>query len=169
MLQASLDYGRKDEGRQLERRLNAFWDLVSLGIVKRLRQDRDLFPLYNQVICEQIEQGIVEVVPHPNESKGCCVHYLPHHAVVKHDKDNTKVRIVYNASARSGAGTSLNDALLVGPKFNQRILDILLRFRSFQTALVADIKKAFLMVGVDEGDQDVLCFLRLKDRKQEPS
>ena len=89
--------------------------------------------------------------------------------MVKHDKDNTKVRVVYNASARSGAGTSLNDALLVGPKFNQRILDILLRFRSFQTALVADIKKAFLMVGVDEGDQDVLCFLRLKDRKQEPS
>ena len=25
------------------------------------------------------------------------------------------------------------------------------------------------MVGVDEGDQDVLCFLWLKDRKQEPS
>ena len=99
------------------------------------------------------------MVPHPDESKRDRVHYLPHHTVVKHDKDNTEVQVVYNASARSGAGTSLNDALLVGPKFNQRILDILLRFRSFQTALVADIEKAFLMVGVDKGDQDVLRFL----------
>ena len=130
-------------------------------LVKRLRQDRDLFRLYNQVICEQIEQGIVEVVPHPDESMGDRVHYLPHHAVVKHDKDTTKVRVVYDASVRSGAGTSLNDALLVGPKFNQRILDVLFRFRSFQTALVADIEKAFLIVGVDEGDQNVLRFLWL--------
>lgn len=88
---------------------------------------------------------------------------------MKHSKDTTKVRVVYDASARSGTGISLNDALLVGPKFHQRIIDILLRFRCYQTALVADIEKAFLMTGIDEGDKDVLRFLWLKDRKQEPS
>ena len=70
------------------------------------------------------------------------VHYLPHHAVVHHDKDTTKVRVVYDASAKSN-GSSLNDCLHVGPKFNQRINELLFRFRSYPVSLVADIKKAF--------------------------
>ena len=54
------------------------------------------------------------------------VHYLPHHAVVRKDKATTKLRVVYNASARSN-GPSLNDCLNPGPKFDQKILDILSR------------------------------------------
>jgi hypothetical protein len=49
------------------------------------------------------------------------VHYLPHHAVVCQEKDTTKVRVVYDALAKSG-GPSLNDCLHVGHKFNQRIM-----------------------------------------------
>lgn len=57
------------------------------------------------------------------------------------------MRIVYNASAKS-AGPSLNDCVHAGPKFHQRILEILLRFQSFKFGLVADIGKAFLMISV---------------------
>ena len=49
-------------------------------------------------------------------------HYLPHHAVVRQDKDTSKVRIVYNASAHA-KGPSLNDCLHTGPKFNQKVLE----------------------------------------------
>lgn len=135
------------------------------SLVRRLRQNDSLFEQYNQVICEQMEKGIVVEVPHPEECEGNRVHY---HAVVKHTSTTTKVRIVYDASAKSGNSMSLNDSLLVGPKFNQRILDILLRFRVFKTALVADIEKAFLMVGVDRRDQDVLRFLWMKDWTKDP-
>ena len=68
------------------------------------------------------------------------VHYLPHHAVVRKDKSATKVRVVYDASARS-TGCSLNECLHKGPKFDQKILDILVRFRTYETALIADIKR----------------------------
>ena len=61
----------------------------------------------------------------PNIEK---IHYLPHHVVVHQDKQTTKARIVYDASARSD-GPSLNDCLHAGPKFDQRIFDLLLRFR----------------------------------------
>ena len=54
-------------------------------------------------------------------------HYVPHHAVVRRDRHTSKVRIVYDASAHV-KGPSLNDCLHTGPKFNQKVLDILLHF-----------------------------------------
>ena len=90
------------------------------------------------------------------------IHYLPHHAVIRHDKKTTKVRVVYDASARS-SGPSLNDCLYTGPKFNQKILEILLRFRSYPVAFIADIEKAFLMIAVTPRDRDVLRFLWVRD------
>ena len=77
-----------------------------------------------------------------NDPKPAQVHYLPHHAVIRRDKSTTKLRIVYDASSRSD-GPSLNDCLYKGPKFNQLILDLLLRFRSYKVALTADLEKAF--------------------------
>ena len=69
---------------------------------------------------------------------------------------------MYDASARSN-GPSLNDCLHTGPKFDQKILDILLRFRSHRVTLTADIEKAFLMLSVTERDRDVLRFLWFDD------
>ena len=42
-------------------------------------------------------------------------------------------------------------------------MDILLRFRASRIALTADIERAFLQIGVDEQDQDVLWFLWFDD------
>ena len=82
------------------------------------------------------------------------IQYLPHHAVTCQDNKTTKVRIVYDASAQS-SDSSLNDCLHTGPKFNQRILEILLIFRSYPVAFIADIEKAFLMISVNLKDRDV--------------
>ena len=60
------------------------------------------------------------------------------------------------------------DCLHVGPKFNQKILEILLRFRVHNVALVGDIEKAFLMITVNQKDRDVLRFLWLKDLRKRP-
>ena len=89
-------------------------------------------------------------------------HYLPHHAVIKEDKQTSKLRIVYDASARSN-GPSLNDCLYAGPTFGQNIMDILPRFRIHRVAVIADIEKAFLMVSVSEEDRDALRFLWIHD------
>ena len=110
------------------------------------------------LIKEQIKEGIVEVVPDPWAPVVEKVHYLPHHGVIRDDKQTTKLRIVYDASAKEG-GPSLNDCLYAGPPFGQFIFDILVRFRLHQVAMVADIEKAFLMVSVAKKDMDVLRFL----------
>ena len=77
------------------------------GLLRRLRHDPATLEQYDRTIKEQLEKGIIEVVDvlKPAPSK---VHYLPHHAVVHTDKTTTKLRVVYDASARS-SGPSLND------------------------------------------------------------
>ena len=113
------------------------------GLLCRLRQDPTILQEYNAIIQDQISKGIVQIVTDKEDVSSGKVHYLPHHAVIRKDKETTKVRVVYYASARS-SGPSLNDCLITGPKFNRKILDILLRFRSQRVALTADIEKAFL-------------------------
>lgn len=63
----------------------------------------------------------------------------------------------------------MNECLYKGPKFQQLILDLLIRFRAYKVALIADVEKAFLMIAIDEKDRDVLRFLWIDDvTKEEP-
>ena len=132
------------------------------GLIRRLKQSPHILLEYDRIISEQIAQGIVEVMGDAAPSLTGRLHYLPHHYVIREDKSTTKLRIVFDASARS-EGPSLNDCLYTGPSFGQNIAEILLRFRLFPVALVADIKKAFLMVSVVKEDRDALRFLWLDD------
>ena len=132
------------------------------GLLRRLKQDPPILKKYHRIIQEQLETGIVEEVSE-EEPTVKAVHYLPHHAVVRRDKSTTKVRIVYDASAKVAGSPSLNDCLLKGPKFNQLIFDILVRFRAYKFALTADLEKAFLMVSVEEADRNVLRFIWVDD------
>ena len=134
------------------------------SLICRLRQDKEVLQDYDNIIKTQLQKGIIEEVDSKNIGIIGQTHYLPHHAVVKKDRETTKVRVVYDASAKSkSSGCSLNDCLHIGPKFEQRILDILLRFRTYPIALTADIEKAFLMVGITEEDRDALRFLWITD------
>ena len=136
------------------------------NLLRRLKQTPQLLTEYDTIIRDQLDKGIVEMVTQPTVTASDRVHYLPHHGVVRQDKATSKLRIVYDASARS-EGPSLNDCLYTGPKFGQSIFDILLRFRLQQVALIGDIEKAFLMVSVCERDRDSLRFLWVTDPKAE--
>ena len=139
------------------------------GLLRRLRLTPNILQEYDSVIHKQLELGIVQPVSDMDLGVVGEVHYLPHHAVVKQDRETTKVRVVYDASAKATGGLSLNQCLHTGPSFNQKILDILLRFRSYPVALMADIEKAFLMVSVTEDDRNSLRFLWVDDiTKSEP-
>lgn len=68
-----------------------------------------------------------------------CVHYLPHHAVMKEDSIITKLRVVFDGSCKTSSGKSLNDILRVGPIIQSELFAIITRFR--QQYVITDIEK----------------------------
>ena len=104
------------------------------------------------------KNGITEEVISPGKLGE--THYIPHHPVIRHDKINTKIDKVFDASARNN-GPSLNDCLYKRPHLTPLLYHILLRFCSHVVAFTSDLEKAFLQINVNEGDLDYLRFLWL--------
>ena len=69
------------------------------SLLRRLRQTPDILKEYDNIIQQQLQKGIVEIVENLHTVPGR-VHYLPHHAVIRRDKETSKVRVVYDASVR---------------------------------------------------------------------
>ena len=130
---------------------------------QRLRRERSLLSEYDNIIQEQLKTGIVEEVPAEdlkNDKNTTRSHYLPHLAVVRKDRETTKVRVVYDGSAKaSKKERSLNDCLQTGPNHLPHVFNMMANFRKNIVGLTADIEKAFLMVGIQDGQRDFLRFL----------
>ncbi|GFX26893.1 integrase catalytic domain-containing protein [Trichonephila clavipes] len=108
--------------------------------------------------------NIIERVPEVELNNEC--HYLPHRPVIKLDSATTKIRPVFDASAREKGKPSLNDCLYKGVNLIELIPDILDRFRIYPVGIVADIEKAFLMLSVAPKDRDYLRFFFPCNEKQ---
>uniref|UniRef100_A0A914X9D3 Peptidase aspartic putative domain-containing protein n=1 Tax=Plectus sambesii TaxID=2011161 RepID=A0A914X9D3_9BILA len=136
------------------------------SLTKRLQEDQDLLIKYDEIIQDQLRKEIVEKVGEDTKV-GSIQHYLPHHPAITPLKTTTKLRIVYDASAKSRKNfNSLNECLYRGPVLLPDLAGILMRFRKSPIALTTDIEKAFLQVGLQEEDRDVTRFLWLKNPKK---
>ena len=72
---------------------------------------------------------------------------LPHHAIIREDKQTTKTRIiVFHASAKDSNGVSLNSCLEPSPALQLDLVGILLRLRENYVGLICDIEKMFLQI-----------------------
>ena len=86
---------------------------------------------HREAINKYVENGVAEEVPSdevtPTDWRP--VFYLPHHTIIWEDKQTTKTRIVFDASAKDSNGVSLNSCLEPGPALQPDLVGILLRFR----------------------------------------
>jgi len=104
---------------------------------------------YSAFLREYIDLGHMSLVTkEPPETQ----FFLPHHFVHKRESTSTKLRVVFDGSAKLTSGSSLNDLLLAGPTIQQKIFNILLRFRFFKVALCGDICKMYRCVRVSYPD-----------------
>jgi hypothetical protein len=126
------------------------------AVERRLEKDPEHKKQYHQFMTEYLTMGHMEKIPErqlqeiPNKTN-----YLPHHFVLKESSTTTSLRVVFDASAKTSNGTSLNDQLLVGPTIQDDIYAILLRFRLPRYVFTADIAKMYRQVNVTETDADL--------------
>nr|XP_034194643.1 uncharacterized protein LOC117610904 [Osmia lignaria] len=117
---------------------------------KKLAKDDKLKQQYSEYLREYCNLGhMCEITQQDNTHEG---YYIPHHAVVKAESLSTKVRVVFDASARSTNNLSLNDTLRVGPTIQDELIFIIMRFRLHNVVLAADIQKMYRQIRVRDSD-----------------
>ena len=148
---------KEEAGVLGESRSTAVRRFLSLERSLRLKGQ---FGQFAEVIQEYFDMGHAEQVPpssmHLSQEK---TFYLPMHAVRKSSSTTTKIRAVFDASAKSSSGTSLNDLLLVGPTVHPTLIDVLLRFRTHRVALTTDVSRMYRAVLLPESDRDLHRFV----------
>ena len=87
------------------------------------------------------------------------VYYFPMHAVRKETSSTSKIRVVFDASATTTSGMSLNDQLLAGSTVHSSLVDVLLRFRQHKLVLTADVSRMYPAVLLPKEQKDLHRFL----------
>ncbi|KYN14577.1 hypothetical protein ALC57_13211, partial [Trachymyrmex cornetzi] len=126
---------------------------------RKLRRHAELSAQYNDFLAEYLALGHMSAIESPSDTALTPV-YILHHSVLRETSSTTKLRVVFNASCKTTNGTSLNNHLLVGPKLQQDLPAILLRWRQWRVVYAADIAKMFRQILVNNLDTDfqrILC------------
>lgn len=127
------------------------------SLERRLLKQPSLYLQYCEFMREYLELGHMDLISPDNISSNTTsphTYYIPHHCVLKPDSSTTKLRVVFNASAKTPNQTSLNDHLLTGPKLQRDIFELLLKFRLHTYVLCADIKQMYRMILITPAHRD---------------
>ena len=137
------------------------------GSLKRLEntvrklEKQGLLEQYDAIIKEQLAEGIVE--PAEEQAVGR-EFYIPHKPVIRESAESTKLRIVYDASARAfDKAPSLNDCLHTGPPLQNQLWSVMVRARFHPVLTTGDMRQAFLQVRIHTQDRDAMRFHWIAD------
>ena len=141
----------KNKGGSLKRLENTVRKLENQGLLEQ----------YDAIIKDQLVEGIVE----PAEEQVVGREFnIPHKPVIRESAESTKLRIVYDASARAyDKVPSLNDCLHTGPPLQNQLWSVLVRARFHPVLTTGDMKQAFLQVRVRMQDRDAMRFHWIAD------
>ncbi|GFV36226.1 integrase catalytic domain-containing protein [Trichonephila clavipes] len=127
------------------KRLNGIWE--------KLNKSNTMGTLYKEFMNEYELLGHMEEIK--NETLVKINYYIPHHSVYKPEKTSTPLRVVFDESAKTTSGFSLNSILLNGGIIQQDLFSIVSRLRKHKYAFSADIKKMYRQILVDPNQRDL--------------
>ncbi len=114
---------------------------------------------FNAALREYIDLGHAHIIPEQELKLNEDCYYMPVHGVFKESSSTTKTRPVFDASAKTTNGHSLNDTLRVGPNLYPPLADVLVKFRKHAVGISADISKMFREILLHKDHQDLHRFL----------
>ena len=118
-----------------------------LSLERRLRLDPILYDGYWAFMKDYFDSGHMSLASSCRESDGSS-YYIAYHAVQRPESTTTALRVVFDCSMKDALAESLNDCILVGPKFQRDILPILLRFRLHAIVFTADIRQMYRQISI---------------------
>lgn len=136
---------------------------------RTLNKDPEWSKIYGAQIQDMVDRGVARKLS-KEELKSWCgpKYYISHLAVQNPKSTSTPVRIVFNSS-QTFRGTSLNACLAKGPEsYLNDLLGILLRWREEKIALVADIKKMYNSIFINNVEQHTHRFLWRNLEQRDP-
>ncbi|XP_040152440.1 uncharacterized protein LOC120894122 [Anopheles arabiensis] len=145
-----------DSLEQAQRRL--------FSLERRLSWHEPTYDEYRKFMREYLEMGHMTPVQANELHMVRCV--IPHSCVIKTDSTTTKLRVVFDASAKSSSGVSLNDIQAIGPVLQPDLMHIWLDFRTQTVVATADIAKMYRQIWVAEPDTWMQCILWRNDPQQ---
>ena len=116
---------------------------------------RDKWPEFLSALKVYSDMKHSKLVPVEDLSKPDSeTYYLPMHGVVKESSTTTKLRVVFDATAKSTSGHSLNEVLLSGPVLYPLLVNILVKFRQHSFGMSVDFSRMFREVSLHLEDRD---------------
>ena len=131
-----------------------------LYLEKRFRKQPTTKEQYVNFITEYAELGHLSECP---TSKPYPSYYLCHHAVFKEKSESTKIRVVFDGSARTSSGLSINDIQMIGPNIQDSLFSILIRARQYKFIITGDIEKMYRQIEVNQEDRNLQLILWRED------
>lgn len=122
-----------------------------LSLERKLDKNGELKASYVRFMEEYEELGHMSPIA---ENEISSTHYvIPHHCVMKPESSSTKLRVVFDASAKSTSGHSLNDILMIGPTVQPDLFSIVANFRMHRYVFTGDISKMYRQISVEPADR----------------
>ncbi|XP_064087272.1 uncharacterized protein LOC135201905 [Macrobrachium nipponense] len=120
------------------------------------------------VFKEQADAGIIERIEnldqfkkeHPESS------FVPFMGIFKPDRETTKCRVVFLSNLSDKGSMNHNQTMHAGPTLNQKLSTSIINLRFGSKLCCFDIKKAFNNIGLEEVDQNRLCFLWFRNLEE---
>ncbi|XP_058810942.1 uncharacterized protein LOC131675813 [Topomyia yanbarensis] len=117
-----------------------------LSLERRLIMNPDLYEEYREFLREYLELGHMKLIS-PNDLTKV-QYFIPHSCVIKAESTSTKLRVVFDASAKT-----------CGPVIQRDLFDLLLDFRCHDKVVTADIAKMYRQINVHDDDTWMQCIL----------
>ena len=135
---------------------------------RQLERRPDLRKDYAAEIQDLFDREVARpLLPQESPEEAQCF-YLPHRAVERPDKETTKIRPVFDASAKTTEGYSLNSEILKTPVQLPKLPGILVRFRFHRIAMISDISKMFHRIHLRQDHVKYQRFLWRDDPREPP-
>nr|CAH7717976.1 unnamed protein product [Callosobruchus chinensis] len=120
-----------------------------LNLERKLQKNPDMHLRYSEFIHEYINLcHMTKVTDVLAAHSANVLNFFPHHGVVKEDSLTTKLRVVFDGSAPTSSGISLNQIQCIGANLQDDLNSILMRFRTFSFVVSSDVEKMYRCVWI---------------------